>query len=106
MLAAVDEVNTAGDLRKLFLRQLMQLFVQGFDFLFQGVQFFFGFHGAFSFLLFFNVAKGEYSSGILEFIVLAIMFIGFMVLRFCGFEVLWFYGFVVLRFCGFVVLWF
>ena len=37
--------SAAGDLRKLFFRQLTQLFVQGFHFLFQGVQFFFRFHG-------------------------------------------------------------
>ena len=37
--------KTAGDLRKLFFRQLRELLAHGFHFLFQGVQFFFGFHG-------------------------------------------------------------
>ena len=38
-------MRAAGDLRKLFFRQLMQLPAHGFDFLFEGGQFFFGFYG-------------------------------------------------------------
>ena len=42
--AVFDELRiAAGDLRKLFLGQLRELLVQGFHFLFQGVQFFFRF---------------------------------------------------------------
>ena len=36
--ALKEEAETRSEeLRKLFIRQLMQLFIQGFDFLFQGV---------------------------------------------------------------------
>ena len=51
-------VKAAGDLRKLFLGQLMQLPVQGFNFLFQGVQFLYGFHGGL--LSMQNVYKTQY----------------------------------------------
>ena len=55
--SAVPTVNFSGwtkirpavDLQKLILGELRELVVQGFDFLFQGVQFFFRFHGVCSF---------------------------------------------------------
>ena len=36
--------RAAGDLREFFIREFCELFVQGFDFRFQDVQFFFCFH--------------------------------------------------------------
>ena len=40
--------SAAGDLRKLLIRQLCEFFIQGFDFLFQGIEFFSSFHYIFS----------------------------------------------------------
>ena len=44
------KIRPTVDLRKLILGELRELVVQGFNFLFQGVQFFFRFHDGYSFL--------------------------------------------------------
>ena len=48
----------AGDLRKLFLGQLSELFVQGFNFLFEGVEFFCCFQSYSSFAMFIYLLRG------------------------------------------------